>query len=292
LLKAGAVTAVKVAAEAITAEKIAALTITAGKIAANAVTSEKINALAVTAGKIAAEAITTEKLAANSVTAAKIVAGTITAEKLSVATLSAISANLGTVTAGTLEAVVIKAAKIEDSKLIFEVNSEIVPVGGEIQWIKEGAEEIGKIRAYRLAAVNTLEMLVKNKAKSVAISLAGPTGTETGSVKVSVNAESLTVLESTGISSFLQLPAPAKRVINRGKSLLEWPGGSTFTKVLEIEHGLGATPIAVCATAQTANMSVATGTFTATKFSAQITTVEGFNPAAGSKENITWIAMT
>lgn len=68
----GTVTAAKIAANAITADKINAGAVTAGKLAANAVTADSINTGAVVAAKIAAGAITTDKLAANAVTAAKI----------------------------------------------------------------------------------------------------------------------------------------------------------------------------------------------------------------------------
>lgn len=56
----------------------------------------------VTAAKIVAGAVTAEKLAASCVTAEKISAGAVTAEKIAVKTLSAISADLGTVTAGSM----------------------------------------------------------------------------------------------------------------------------------------------------------------------------------------------
>ena len=79
----GAVTAGKIAANAVTSDKVAANAIVAGKIAAGAITADKIASNAVTAVKIAAGAVTADKLSANSVTADKIAAGAITANKLS-----------------------------------------------------------------------------------------------------------------------------------------------------------------------------------------------------------------
>ena len=91
-INAGAVTAGKIATNAVTASTIAADAITAGKIATNAIT----------AGKIAADAITADKIATNAVTADAIEANAVTASEINVGTLSAISANMGSVTAGDI----------------------------------------------------------------------------------------------------------------------------------------------------------------------------------------------
>jgi hypothetical protein len=68
----GAITATKIAANAVTADKVIAGAITAGKIAAGAVTAVELAAGSVTAGKVAAGAIS----------AAEIVVGTITADRI------------------------------------------------------------------------------------------------------------------------------------------------------------------------------------------------------------------
>lgn len=81
-----------IAADAITANEISAITITANEIAANAITATQINASAVTANKIDANAVTTVKLDA----------GAVTATKINVSELSAINADLGSITAGTI----------------------------------------------------------------------------------------------------------------------------------------------------------------------------------------------
>lgn len=69
----GAITTIKLSAEAVTADKIAA----------DSITALHIQAAAVTAGKIAAGAVTANEIAANTITAANIAAGSITALELS-----------------------------------------------------------------------------------------------------------------------------------------------------------------------------------------------------------------
>lgn len=80
-IAANAVTANEIAAGSITTVKLAASAVTANELAANAVTAAKIAALAITADKIAANTITGDKIAANAITAAHIQAGTITGDK-------------------------------------------------------------------------------------------------------------------------------------------------------------------------------------------------------------------
>lgn len=108
----GAVTTPKLDAGAVTAAKIAALTITANELAANAVTTGKLDAGAVTTPKLAAGAVTANELAANSVIAGKVAAaaisttqlaaGAVTAGKISVTSLASITADLGAITAGSV----------------------------------------------------------------------------------------------------------------------------------------------------------------------------------------------
>ena len=68
--------------------------VTAAKIATNAITTDKLNANAVTAAKIATNAITTDKLNANAVTAAKIASKAVTSDKISVSDLYALNAKI------------------------------------------------------------------------------------------------------------------------------------------------------------------------------------------------------
>ena len=68
----GAITAGKVATNAITTDKIAANAVAAGKIAANAVTANELAANSVVAGKIATNAVTADAVAASAITTAKL----------------------------------------------------------------------------------------------------------------------------------------------------------------------------------------------------------------------------
>ncbi|MDQ0456052.1 phage tail protein [Rhizobium paknamense] len=61
-------------------------TISAAQIAANAITADKIAANAITTAAIAAGAVSADQIAANAITAAKIAAGAISADKLAVGT--------------------------------------------------------------------------------------------------------------------------------------------------------------------------------------------------------------
>lgn len=116
-LAALSVTAGKIAVEAITAEKIAAGTITANKLAASSVTAEKLAAESVEATKIKALAITTEKLAVEAVTAAKIAVGAITAEKILAEAITALKIAAGAITTEKLAAGAVTAGKISVEEL-------------------------------------------------------------------------------------------------------------------------------------------------------------------------------
>lgn len=75
--------------------------ITATKIATDAVTANSIAAGAVVATAIATGAVTADKILANAVTAAKIATGAVTATKIDVTSLSAVSATIGTLRTAT-----------------------------------------------------------------------------------------------------------------------------------------------------------------------------------------------
>ena len=95
-LSVSSVTAAKVAAGAIAAEHLAASAITVGKIQDGAVTGSKIAATTITGDKIVTGAITAEKVATNAITSDKIAANAITAAKISVGAIGAeqIAANV------------------------------------------------------------------------------------------------------------------------------------------------------------------------------------------------------
>jgi hypothetical protein len=100
------ITAVQIAANAITASELAALSVTAGKIAANAVTATEIAALTITGNEIAANAITAAKIQAGTITALEIAAdyvytGVVTANQVVSGSLSAVVALLGEISTAT-----------------------------------------------------------------------------------------------------------------------------------------------------------------------------------------------
>lgn len=79
----GAVTAAKLATDAVETAKIKDENVTAGKLATDAVETAKIKNDAVTVDKIANDAVTADQIAANAVTTAKILNANVTGAKLS-----------------------------------------------------------------------------------------------------------------------------------------------------------------------------------------------------------------
>jgi len=101
-IAAGTITATEIAGGTITGAKIAAGTISATQIAALSLTAAVIDSNAITTNKLNAQAVTAQKIATGTITATQIASGTITADKLNVSSLSAITADLGSVTAGQI----------------------------------------------------------------------------------------------------------------------------------------------------------------------------------------------
>ena len=88
-IAANAVTANEVAANAITTAKIMAGAVTVNELAANSVTAAKIVSGAVTADALAANSVTSDKIVSNSVTTAKIAAGAVTATEIAANAIAA-----------------------------------------------------------------------------------------------------------------------------------------------------------------------------------------------------------
>lgn len=112
LIAANAVQATQIASDAVTTPKIFAGAITTVKIAAGAVTANEIAALTILAGNIAAGQITTAKIAAGAVTANEIAALTITAAQIAANTITAAKIAAGTITATEIAADTITAGQI------------------------------------------------------------------------------------------------------------------------------------------------------------------------------------
>jgi hypothetical protein len=109
---AGAITATSIAADAITAAKVADGTIDAATFAAGAITASAIAADAITAAKIADGAIDAATFAAGAINASAIAADAITAAKVADGTIDA-----ATFAAGAIDAAAIAANAIGSSEL-------------------------------------------------------------------------------------------------------------------------------------------------------------------------------
>lgn len=103
----GIVTEVKLAADAVTAAKIAAAAVGTTEIADDAVTTQKVIAGAILAGQIASGAVLTEKLAAGAVTTGKLDALAVTADKIAANAITA-----GKILAGAVDATALAADAI------------------------------------------------------------------------------------------------------------------------------------------------------------------------------------
>lgn len=113
LIEDGAVTADKVAANAIGARAIAADAVEAGKIAADAITGREIAANSIKAEQIVGLSITADELAANSISTSKIVASAVVADKIASNAITTAKLNALAVTADKIAANAVTADKIK-----------------------------------------------------------------------------------------------------------------------------------------------------------------------------------
>ncbi|MEJ6668373.1 MAG: hypothetical protein QNL48_12255 [Alcaligenes aquatilis] len=118
----GVVTAEKVAANAITANHLAANSVTAAKVAAGAIAAEHLSAGAITVGKIQDGAVTGDKIAATTITGDKIVTGAITADKV-----AANAVTTAKIAAGAVTADQIAANSITAEKLVVSSPTNLIP---------------------------------------------------------------------------------------------------------------------------------------------------------------------
>jgi hypothetical protein len=227
------------------------------QLAANSVTAEKIAGATITGEKIAGLTITGEKIAGATITGAKIVANTITAEKLSVATLSAISANLGTVTAGTLKGVI-----FEDSEAHFRVSPEGIILtaglaGNEvIRWKTKLTEGITLVEIGGTTEPDGLDIFAparEKKEANIVLTAHAHNGvaaeihltakeTGFGSVLAQNSAVSKFIIKDNGESDFVQIAGgPAKKVVQFLRVVVTFSGGSS-SNIVEVPHALGSNP--------------------------------------------------
>lgn len=84
--------------------------INGGNLQTDSVTAVQIAANAITTSELNADSVTSAKIAAGTIVASDIQAGSITADRLNVSTLSAITADIGSVTAGSITGVNVSVA--------------------------------------------------------------------------------------------------------------------------------------------------------------------------------------
>ncbi|MEO7221124.1 MAG: hypothetical protein ABIY37_01490 [Devosia sp.] len=113
-----AVTAVKIAAGAVETAKIALAAVTSALIANNAVQTANIAALAVTAAKVANATITAAQIANTTITAAQIVAATITGTQIANTTIAAGNIVANTITASQIASSTITTTQIAANTIL------------------------------------------------------------------------------------------------------------------------------------------------------------------------------
>jgi len=159
----GAVTELKIAANAVTATKInvAALdqvlgnlnpnTVSASQIAANAVTELKILDGAITNGKIGNEVITGNKISANTITGNNIAALTIGASAIAAGAITAVKIEAGAIVADKIAADAVTSDKIIANAV---TSDKIIANAITAVKINAGAVTADKISVANLSAIN------------------------------------------------------------------------------------------------------------------------------------------
>jgi hypothetical protein len=104
---------------------------------------------------------------------------------------------------------------------------------------------------------------------------------------------SVTIVDGSMRSSFLQLVGRLKRRIDCGSLFVTWPGGDAVSNRMVVNHALGVTPIAVVADSDGGLNWVAHSVqgVGASHFDLLARTVDGGVPAAGSSQLARWIAI-
>lgn len=79
--------------------------------------------------------------------------------------------------------------------------------------------------------------------------------------------------------------------LRRGSGNVTFPGGSPFTNVVTVTHGLSAAPGQIIVTSSNTNTNVAYSNVTATTFDVSGQTVDGSSPGAGNVA-FSWMVIT
>lgn len=141
---ADAITEIKVDNAAITEAKLAAAAVTETKIADGSVSTPKLVAGAVQAGTIAAGAVTTDKLAASAITADKLAANAVTAGKIAAGAVEA-----GTIAAGAVTTAELAAGAVTANEI---AANAITSIKIDAAAIQAGHIAVGAISADKIAA--------------------------------------------------------------------------------------------------------------------------------------------
>ncbi len=135
LIKDGAITTDKVAANSINASKIATRTITADLVASGTLTANEIAGGTITGDKIAGRTITADKITSRSIGANEIVAGSLTALEIAGRTITADKIAAGTLTANEIAANSITTNKLTAAtRPVALVGCNIRYENGMVRW--------------------------------------------------------------------------------------------------------------------------------------------------------------
>lgn len=108
------------------------------------------------------------------------------------------------------------------------------------------------------------------------------------------NLQSKLIINSVGTSDWLQLLTQAKKKIAFGNQALSWPGGSSVSNQVAINHGLGVQPDVAIAFM---NDQTGTGPCTVRGYSKSAVSftidayTSGFAPGAGNNGAVAWLAI-
>lgn len=180
----GAITAASIAADAITAAKIADNAIDAGAIASDAITAAKIADGAIDAATFAAGAINAAAIAADAITAAKIADGAIDAGALAADAITAAKIATGAITAAKFAADAITSTVVADNTITAAKIATDAITAGKIAADAIGASELaadavteiqsGLATAASIAALNNLSSAQAQTAAAAALTAYDP----------------------------------------------------------------------------------------------------------------------
>lgn len=321
-IEAGSITSGHIAANTIVAGDIAAGTITATEIKSGTITATQIASGTITTTEIKAGTILGEDIAATTITGSNIAANTIAASKLTVSELSAITANLGTITAGTITGATFRTSatnpkvvmdssgfRIEEASLtplnitaasgvVFAAGNEAEGNGRQkITWTlggklvtemssigSEGAEPYGRFMIWAQRP--------KSPPQAALLDLKEAEGAS-GRINASIGSNSVTLINGSAQSSFLQLATLASRKVALGETSVTIAKSATTSNEVTVNHGLGVKPVAVLPMLERASGGSTYGFRITSRTTTQFKFIVNVTPATGAEETDTigWLAV-